>query len=193
LNLAEATPPRLLFVVSEDWYFMSHRLPMARAARAAGFEVHVATRVQDQAAAIEAEAFFLHPIPFARGRLSPRASLATIGALRAVHQAIEPTIVHHVSLQASMLGLFATFRRPVPTINALTGLGYSFTSNSIRARLTRTAARPALRLLLNRRGITNLVQNADDRAALLTLGVEASRIALIRGSGVDTDRFAPLP
>jgi hypothetical protein len=60
------TTPRLLYVVTEDWAFLSHRLPMARAARDAGFEVHVATRVSDGAAAIEAERFTLHPVPFAR-------------------------------------------------------------------------------------------------------------------------------
>ena len=63
--------PRLLYVVSEDYYFLSHRLPMARAAHNAGFEVHVATRVQKGAAAIKAEGFVRHPIPYARGRLSP--------------------------------------------------------------------------------------------------------------------------
>ncbi len=62
---------RLLYVVTEDWYFLSHRLPMARAARDAGFEVHVATRVVDGAKAIEAEGFVLHPVAFARGKLSP--------------------------------------------------------------------------------------------------------------------------
>ena len=43
---------------------------MARAARDAGFEIHVATRITDGAKAIEAEGFVLHPVPFARGRLS---------------------------------------------------------------------------------------------------------------------------
>jgi len=46
---------KILYLVSEDWYFVSHRLPMARAARAAGFEVHVATRIAGHAAAIERE------------------------------------------------------------------------------------------------------------------------------------------
>ena len=49
-----ATTPRLLYVVSEDWYFLSHRLPMARAASNDGFEVHVATHVQDGGAAMKA-------------------------------------------------------------------------------------------------------------------------------------------
>src|ERR1039458_10485844 len=51
---------KILYLVSEDWYFVSHRLPMARAARAAGFEVHVATRIAGHAAAIEREGFILH-------------------------------------------------------------------------------------------------------------------------------------
>src|SRR5262245_66327520 len=80
------TKPRLLFVVTEDWFFLSHRLPMARAAQAAGFEVHVATNVADGAAAIEREGFVLHPVNFARGRLSPLATLGTIRALRALHR-----------------------------------------------------------------------------------------------------------
>ena len=60
---------RLLYVVTEDWYFLSHRLPRARAARDAGFEVHVATRVVDGAAAMKAEGFEVHSIPFVRGKL----------------------------------------------------------------------------------------------------------------------------
>src|SRR5215471_19187057 len=73
-DISGASPaqPRVLYVVTEDWAFLSHRLPMARAARDAGFEVHVATRVSHGAAAIEAERFTLHPIPFARGSLHQR-------------------------------------------------------------------------------------------------------------------------
>ena len=98
---------RLLYVVTEDWYFLSHRLPMARAARDAGFEVHVATRVVDGAAAIRAEGFVLHPVPFVRGRISPFGTVATIRALRDIHRNIAPDIVHHVALQAAILGSIA--------------------------------------------------------------------------------------
>ncbi len=45
MDVLSRPPPRVLYVVTEDWYFLSHRLPMARAARAAGFEIHVATNV----------------------------------------------------------------------------------------------------------------------------------------------------
>src|SRR5215470_16452066 len=95
---ASPAKPRLLYVVTEDWAFLSHRLPMARAAREAGFGVHVATRVGNGAAAIEAERFVLHPIPFARGSLSPVATMSSIAALRRVHREVEPVLTHHVAL-----------------------------------------------------------------------------------------------
>ncbi|MGD0023116.1 MAG: glycosyltransferase family 4 protein [Xanthobacteraceae bacterium] len=188
-----AAARRVLYVVSEDWYFLSHRLPMARAARDAGFEVHVATRVSDGAAAIEAEQFLLHAIPFARGRLSPLALLRTILALRRVHRAVAPAVTHHVSLQSSVLGMIATLGRPVACVNALTGLGYSFTSNSAKARFVSYLIGSALRLLFDRDGIISLVQNGDDCAGLIALGIPKSRIAIIQGSGVDVKRLTPLP
>src|SRR3954469_7151002 len=97
---APATPRRrLLYVVSEDFAFLLNRLPMARAAREAGFEVHVATRVDKGAKAIEAEGFILHRIPFRRGGLSPFAAIPTVLALRRVKNKIKPDIVHHSGLQ----------------------------------------------------------------------------------------------
>jgi glycosyltransferase involved in cell wall biosynthesis len=184
---------RLLYVVTEDWYFLSHRLPMARAARAAGFEVHVATRVVDGAAAINAEGFVLHPVPFTRGRISPLGTIATIRALQQVHRKVAPAIAHHVSLQAAVLGSLAALGRPVCCVNALTGLGYTFISGSAKATLLRPIVGTLLRLLLNRPRQIVLVQNTDDRDGMFSLGIAADRIVLIPGSGVDVAALQPLP
>jgi glycosyltransferase involved in cell wall biosynthesis len=186
-------PLRLLYVVTEDWYFLSHRLPMARAARAAGFHVHVATRVADGAAAIQAEGFGLHPIPFARGRLSPRGSVAAIRALLSIHRKVEPAIVHHVAVQAAVLGSIAALGRPVASVNAMTGLGYAFTSGSMKAALLRPLMAAAVRILFNGPRTIVLVQNPDDRDDMLALGIAADRVAVIPGSGVDVDGLHPLP
>ncbi len=128
-----AALPRLLYVVSEDWYFLSHRLPMARAAQAAGYEVHVATHVQQGGAAIRREGFTLHPIPFERGKMSVSAGLRTMRALRRIHREIEPVLAHHVSLQPAVLASIAALGRDVACVNAVTGLGFTFTSSSLQA------------------------------------------------------------
>jgi glycosyltransferase involved in cell wall biosynthesis len=187
------TPPRLLYVTAEDWAFLSHRLPMARAARDAGFDVHVATRVNDGAAAIEAERFTVHPIPFARGSLSPFAALRTVAALRHVHRTVRPDVTHHVALQSCVLGAVAMLGRPGPCVNAFIGLGYSFTSSSAKARALRWLISAALRLLVDRDGSVALVQNGDDLAALISIGIAKERVSLIAGSGVDVAHFTPLP
>ena len=188
----DSAKPRLLYVVTEDWAFLSHRLPMARAAREGGFEVHVATRVSNGAAAIEAERFVLHPIPFARGSLSAVATLSTVAALRRVHRKVKPVLTHHVALQACVLGMLASLGRPCACVNAFIGLGYSFTSGTGKARAVRTIVGSLLRFLVNRKNSIALVQNNDDMSALMSLGIAKDRIALIPGSGVDVNRFTPL-
>jgi glycosyltransferase involved in cell wall biosynthesis len=187
------TPRRLLYVANEDFAFLLNRLPMARAARQAGFEVHVATRVNRGAKAIEAEGFILHPIPFQRGGLSPFAAIPTILALRRIERKIKPQIVHHSGLQCCVYGSIAAFGRKFSQVNAITGLGYIFTSTTWRTRLLKQSMRLILPALLNRQRSLVLVQNPDDRSALDDLGIKQERMVLIPGSGVDTDALRPLP
>lgn len=184
---------RLLYVVNEDFAFLMNRLPMARAARAAGFEVHVATRVEQGAKAVEAEGFILHRMPFRRGGLSPFSIIRTIIALRRLEQEIRPRIIHHVGLQFSVLGSVAALGERIPFVNAITGLGYVFTSRTWRTRFLKRIMAMLLPWLLNGRRSVVLVQNPDDRAALNALGIQQENIVLIPGSGVDTDAFQPLP
>ncbi|WP_184088120.1 glycosyltransferase family 4 protein [Afipia massiliensis] len=185
--------PILIYVASEDWAFVSHRLPMARAARDAGFDVHVATSVGSSADAIRAEGFTIHPIPFRRGGLSPLSALSTIRTLRQIKRALSPSIVHHVGMQVCVLGGVSSLGMATPQINALTGLGYAFTSMAPRALLLRVIITIALRYLLNRDHVVTLVQNPDDRTTLETIGIDSRRLARIPGSGVHTDKLIPMP
>ncbi len=185
--------PRLIYLVTEDWYFISHRLPMARAAREAGFEVHVATRIDRHGAAIEAEGFRLHPIRWRRGSFDPRDLFQVVREVRQLYRALKPDLAHHVALPAIVVGSLAAIGLPVACLNAMTGLGTLFISDHLKVRSVRTALRPALRALLNRAGAAVLVQNVDDRIVVESLGVDPARIALIPGSGVDTDAITPSP
>jgi glycosyltransferase involved in cell wall biosynthesis len=184
---------RLLYVVNEDWAFLLNRLPMARAAQRAGFDVHVATRVNDGTAAIEAEGFTLHPIPLRRGGISPLAAIPAVLALRRVTARIKPDLAHHSGLQCCVYGSIAAFGKTLPHVSAVTGLGYVYTSATWRTRLLRAVLKWLLPRLLDRPDGVVLVQNPDDRTALVDLGISGARIVLIPGSGVDTDVLQPLP
>lgn len=183
---------KLLYIETEDKAFLSHRLPMARAARDAGFDVHVAASVGPNADSIRAEGFTVHPAPFKRGRLSPVSAISTILGLRKIKRELSPSLVHHVGIQTCVLGGISSLGMTTPQVNAMTGLGYAFTSTTPRALLLRFVIAIALRFLLNRNHAVFLVQNPDDRAALETIGIDPRRLACIPGSGVDTEQLAPL-
>jgi len=188
-----AQAPVLLYLVTEDWYFLSHRIPMALAAQRAGYEVHVATHVVDGGARIEALGFHLHPLAWRRGSINPLDLIAIVREVRALYRRLAPDLVHHVALQPSVVGSLAAWGLPITQLNAFAGLGSTFTSQSLKSRLVRPVLKALLRWILNSRRAAALVQNGDDRAAITAIGVDAGRVFLIPGSGVDVDVLTPMP
>jgi len=184
---------KILYLVSEDWYFVSHRLPMARAAQSAGYEVHVATRVDTCGDDIQREGFRLHPIHWRRGNMNPFRLLAAALETRRVYRRINPDLAHHVALVPTLIGSLAALGLPVVRLNALAGLGFAFTSETVKARAVRPLASLLLGWLLKRPHAAVLVQNPDDYAVVVKLGVPKDNITLIPGSGVDTELLTPLP
>src|SRR5215210_7332088 len=90
---------KLVFVVTEDWFFVSHFLPMARAARELGFEVRVVCRVRDHKAAIEAPRARVFPLGAERRSSNPRAAGYAAGQLPSSLKAERADIVHCIALK----------------------------------------------------------------------------------------------
>lgn len=184
--------PRLLYLVTEDWYFLSHRLPMAHAARAAGFDVHVATRVAEHGGAIEAEGFKLHPLPWSRESRNA-ALIREIASIRALYRDLKPDLLHQVALKPAILGGLAAIGLGIPHINSIAGLGSGFIAKGIGPAVKRYALETVLRQVLGGPLALNVVQNPDDEAVLRRMLGPGGRVALVPGSGVDTDGLVPLP
>ncbi len=194
-----ARRPKLLFLVTEDWYFCSHRLPAARAARAAGFDVVVATRVRAHGDRIRDEGFALRPIGWRRRGDGVLGAARAISEIARLYRAEQPDLVHHIALKSVLFGGIA-LRRAFPrpegapvAIDSIMGLGSRFSAASFGARLRRPSLGIALRLAAARGRGWVIVQNPEDRDALITLGVARRRIVMIRGSGVDCSHFRALP
>ena len=182
--------PRLLFVVNVGWFFISHRLPIARAARDAGFEVHVATHAdRGDAAVLLGEEIVLHNVPLERGKLSISSDLRYLLRLARVMRNIRPDIVHNVTVKPVLYGTIAARALRVGGIvNALSGLGYSFSSDHRWA--LAAALRVAFRGVFRSSKVLLIVQNADDQDLMTSARIiEAARIVLIRGSGVDLREY----
>lgn len=181
---------RLLFLVTEDWYFCSHRLPIARAAKLAGYDVHVACRVRSHAARIEQEGITLHPlVALSRSSRHPVREAKALAEIVRLYRTMRPDLVHHVALKPVIYGSIAARRAGVPAVvNAMAGLGYVFSSQDLKARLVRPLVGGVLRALIEGPRARVIVQNRDDAEHL---GVRDP--VVIPGSGVDLDAFAPSP
>lgn len=189
--------PRLLFLITEDWYFWSHRLDLARVAAHSGFDVSIATRVTDHGEQIRREGFRLFPIRLFRRSRNPFAELASILELVRLYRRERPAIVHHVALKPILYGSIAAWCSGVPVVvNAFAGLGYAFTHRERRGGFLRTCLRHTLRVLLKLNRSVVIFQNRDDRDLLVEEDVTAlPRTRIIPGSGIDTETFniRPIP
>lgn len=187
--------PLVLFVVTEDWYFVSHRLDFAKAAISAGFRVALATHVANHGEAIRSGGIDLHHVPELRRARPLLSEGLTPFALARLFDALRPDLIHLVAMKPIFFGsLAAAIARRRPMLNTFTGMGFLFTSNSLRARLLRWPVAALLGPLLNRHDALSIAQNREDLNLLIThLGIRAERTALLLGSGVDTARFQALP
>ena len=182
---------KLLFLVTEDWYFWSHRLSMARAARDAGFDVGIATRTNLHGNRILAEGFSLHQLNWTRGSLSILQFVRAVGEVASLYRRENPT--SSITGEVVIGSLAARLSRVQHVVNALTGLGHLFTADEFKTRLLRLVLGPLLRLALRRQGTVVLLQNNDDRTLLGRLGYCNANAWVIRGSGIDLNHFQPLP
>ena len=186
---------RVLYLVTEDWYFVSHRLGLARAVRDAGCDVTVVTRTRDHADAIRREGFRLVSFLLPRSKHSFVSEFKSIVNLVRVYRQERPDLVHHVALKPSLYGSLAALLASVPAVvNAMTGLSFVFTAGHWLRGVLQPLVRITGRLLLSRANSRIIVQNPNDMETLETAGIiRRGRASLIRGSGVDLVEFPPQP
>lgn len=190
-------PAKLLYVVNIPRFFLSHRLPLAVAARAEGFDVQVAASDSDQESAegIRAAGLPFHPLPLSQHGLNPLGELRTIFALQRLYTRLQPDLLHQVSIKPVIYGgIAAKLSHRHAVIQAMSGLGYLHTSETRRAKLLQALSRPAFRLALSGAGTRMIFQNPDDRQVFVNRGlITESKAIVIRGSGVDENKFEPRP
>ena len=184
---------RLLYLVNDAAYFLSHRLALAQAARDAGWEVHVATAPSPPQQQIREAGFPAHDLPLSRSGLRPdREIRALIATCRLLRQ-LKPDLVHCVALKATVAGGLAARIRSVPArVFAIAGLGHVFTERDWQSRGLRLMFRLLFPLLVSDRSRV-IVQNRDDLQRIAMNERLRARTVLIAGSGVDLERYRPAP
>ncbi len=189
-----AFKPRVLFVINDPIFFLSHRLILARAALASGFEVAVCAPNAPDAQRIKKEGFHFIPLELERWGMNPFKELAALKALVRIYRTYKPHIVHHVTIKPVLYGSFAAQITGVPAVvNAISGLGYIFISEGLIAQMRRAFIKLIYKLAFCHNNQRVIFQNPDDRDFFIREKIiDGSEFALINGSGVHPGAFHPV-
>lgn len=186
---------RVLIVSHATDDFLRHRLPIARALRDRGLEVHVAVPLEDGAAISASHGFEFHRYHLRRKSVRLVGNLRTLVTLVRLYRRLRPDVVHHIGLKPALHGgLAARITRVPATLTLLPGLGYVFSANSLRAHVLRWVVERCLPAALRHRNGRIVFQNPDDLEVMVTRGsVTRDRAVIIRGSGIDPAMFPVQP
>ncbi len=196
----QAAARRLLFLVNDASFFVTHRLPLARAAILAGYDAHVA--LPFAAAAVEnqgdldiirAAGATLHDLPMHRAGMNILHELSLMARLWRLLLRLRPDILHCITIKPVLYGGAIARLLGIPlVIFAISGLGHIFIAQGARASLVRWLATLAYRFALRNPHGVAIFQNTDDRGLFLARGLLPQQQAvLIPGVGVDTRQFHP--
>ena len=158
---------KLIIVVNELRFFLSHRLPVAIAARDAGYEVHIASYSgkTSEVARLKQERLQFHSISFYRSSVGLWQELKTLRELRKLYREIQPDIVHHVTIKPVLYGtLAARWVGGIQILNAISGLGYLFIAQGWKSFIRKKLLLWGYRAILHSKKVWILFQNPDDQA-----------------------------
>ena len=182
---------KILFIVNVDWFFVSHRLPIALEAIRQGYEVHIVTTVTDKLDLLEKSGLIVHNLSLHRSR-SGISIFSEFWALLSIIKDITPDIVHLVTIKPVLLGGIASRLANVPAVvSAISGLGFTFHGNGFVFSLRRKFISLFYYLSLGHKNQKIIFQNNDDKLKLFKIRKDINnRSVLIQGSGVDLSLYS---
>jgi len=181
----------ILYVVTEDWYFLSHRLALALKSQESGYQVNVLCKDTGKLQDIINYGFTCYELKSNKSSTSFINFFNEVFNIRRVIKIVNPTLVHLISIRPIILGLSASiFLKKIKIINSITGLGSIFLSKSYKFNILKFIIILFLFFNLKRKYLSIIVQNKDDAIfCQKTLKCSRRKIFIIKGSGVDTNYF----
>ena len=184
----------IMFVINVDWFFLSHYLSFALAAREHGASVTVVAGDTGKSEEIRSLGFGFVPLPISRSSLNPWVEARTLWFLWRLYRRLRPDLVHQVTIKPVIYGsLAARAAGNVPVANTISGMGHTF-ANIRGGRLTRPIVRTLYRAALAHSRSRTVFHNQDDLAYFTSYGlIKSNRTVVVPGSGVDCSVFQPVP
>ena len=186
---------KILLVANTSWYLYNFRLPLARYLRSRGIEAIMVSPRDPYVERLQAEGFRWIEFKLDRRSLNPLSELFAVVRLMRIYRRERPSAVHHFTIKCVLYGTIAAkLSRTRSVVNAVTGLGHVFLGSGLKARIIRPLVKWFYRHILTARRVRVVFQNPDDLETFRELHlVVPNRTIIIRGSGVNLQRFAPRP
>jgi glycosyltransferase involved in cell wall biosynthesis len=183
---------KIIYLVNVDWFFLSHRLPIALEVLKTGAEVWVITANTGRKEEIESYGFRFVDFPFSRRGTNLLFEILKLPRLYKLYKKIKPDLVHHVTIKPVIYGsLVARRLENVKVVNAITGMGFSFSEDEKATKIS-ALVKKAYRIALNNKNVRVIFQNEKDLEVFLNEQlIEKDQATLIRGSGVNCSLFKP--
>lgn len=189
-------PLGILFIVNVDWFFISHRLPIALKALENGYKVTIACRFTEHKAELADMGFNVVDVPFNRSGSGLSSEINTIKTIKRVIEEVQPSIIHTVTIKPVLYTGLAlkVVKRDIPFVAAISGLGYVFTASSLRAKVTKLIASIFYKVALSQKYKTVIFQNSSDEGILTDVAhLKVVDKTLIKGSGAELSIYNYLP
>ncbi len=183
---------KILYVVNVDWFFISHRLPLAKEALGRGYQVTVLAKNSGRRDEIESHGIKFIDIDIERSGKNLINELNVVFQIYKVYQRVKPEIIHHVTIKPAIYGsaVIRLFKlKDLKFVNAISGLGYNFTYG--RKTKFQMLLLYLMKYSFNNRLANFIFQNPDDCEFYTKLGfINSNNHVIIKGSGVDENKFS---
>lgn len=183
---------KLVFVVNVDWFFLSHRLPIAVAAIEEGYEVHLICKVTGSIKDISSLGIIVHDVPFSRGGTRLHDELRNLYFLNKALKSIQPDIIHAVTIKPIIYtGLLIHFLSYKPKfVAAISGLGYIYSAKNLKAKILKFLTSFLYRIAFLHKSKVVIFQNSTDEKTLTKIAnLTNEQKILIGGSGADLEVY----
>ncbi len=180
---------KLVYIVNVDWFFISHRLPLAIEALNRDYKVYVICK--DTGAFNKLLDYGIIPINinFKRSGYNLFYDFLILIKLYLILKKIKPHIVHSVTLKVSIfVALVHKIYPNFKSVYAISGLGFIFSSGS---NFLNFVSKKIIYFSFNNKNEDFIFQNYDD---LKSFKISNNRhIHLIKGSGIDLIKYHFVP
>ena len=182
----------IFFVVNADWFFLSHRLPIARKALEEGYSVHLATEITTRRKEIERYGIHIHEVKFKRSSTSLFNSIFLFIKLLRIFKSTKPDLIHLVTIKPVIIGGIAAhfLKKSTKIVISISGLGFIFIDKGFKALLRKKIILFFYKFVFMHKHYKVIFQNKTDLKNICDYtNLPIEKTILIQGSGVDLNKY----